>query len=206
MKRTKSSNRWLEDHENDAYVQRARREGYRSRACYKLLEIDEKYQILHEGMTVVDLGAAPGGWSQVAVGKTGVGGRVVSIDILDMEPLRGVEFIQGDFTTDSVLEQLLNCLSGAPVDLVISDMTPNLSGMKAIDKPRAIYLVELAIEFASMTLRSGGGLLVKCFEGEGINEVRQQFSSNFRQLSNLKPKASRPKSREIYLLGRDFRD
>ena len=206
MKRTKSSNRWLEDHENDAYVQRARREGYRSRACYKLLEIDEKYQILHEGMTVVDLGAAPGGWSQVAVGKTGVGGRVVSIDILEMEPLRGVEFIQGDFTTDAVLEQLLNCLSGAPVDLVISDMAPNLSGMKAIDQPRAIYLVELAIEFASMTLRSGGGLLVKCFEGEGINEVRQQFSSNFRQLSNLKPKASRPKSREIYLLGRDFRD
>ena len=206
MKRTKSSNRWLEDHENDAYVQRARREGYRSRACYKLLEIDEKYQILHEGMTVVDLGAAPGGWSQVAVGKTGVGGRVVSIDILDMEPLRGVEFIQGDFTTDSVLEQLLSCLSGATVDLVISDMAPNLSGMKAIDQPRAIYLVELAIEFASMTLRSGGGLLVKCFEGEGINEVRQQFSSNFRQLSSLKPKASRPKSREIYLLGRDFRD
>ena len=206
MKRTKSSNRWLEDHENDAYVQRARREGYRSRACYKLLEIDEKYQILHEGMTVVDLGAAPGGWSQVAVGKTGVGGRVVSIDILDMEPLRGVEFIQGDFTTDSVLEQLLSCLSGATVDLVISDMAPNLSGMKAIDQPRAIYLVELAIEFASMTLRSGGGLLVKCFEGEGINEVRQQFSSNFRQLSSLKPKASRPKSREIYLLGRDFKD
>ena len=155
-------------------------------------------------MTVVDLGAAPGGWMQVAVTKVGSSGRVIGLDILDMEHLPGVEFVKGDFTTGQTLAELMSCLDGAAVDLVISDMAPNLSGMEEIDQPRAIYLVGLATEFAKMTLKPGGGFLTKCFEGEGINQIRQEFISNFRQLSNIKPKASRSKSREIYLLGRGF--
>ena len=205
MKRSKSSVHWIEDHENDEYVQRARREGYRSRACYKLIEIDNRYQLLKPGMTVVDLGAAPGGWTQVAVRRVGTGGRVVGIDILDMEHLPGAELIKGDFTSDEALAELMQCLDGAAVDLVISDMAPNLSGMKEIDQPRAMYLVELAMEFAKMTLNPGGGLLAKCFEGEGINQARQEISCIFKQLSNVKPKASRPKSREVYMLARGFR-
>ena len=204
MKRSKSSVHWIEDHENDEYVQRARREGYRSRACYKLIEIDNRYQLLKPGMTVVDLGAAPGGWTQVAVRRVGIGGRVVGIDILDMEHLPGAELIKGDLTSEEALAELMQCLDGAAVDLVISDMAPNLSGMKEIDQPRAMYLVELAMEFAKMTLNPGGGLLAKCFEGDGINQVRQGIRRIFKQLSNVKPKASRPKSREIYLLGRGF--
>ena len=155
-------------------------------------------------MVVVDLGAAPGGWTQLAVTRVGTRGRVVGIDILDIEYLPGAELIKGDFTTDEALAELMQCLDGAAVDLVISDMAPNLSGMKEIDQPRAMYLVELATEFAKTTLKPGGGLLAKCFDGEGIDQVRQEINKNFNQLSNVKPKASRPKSREIYLLGRGF--
>lgn len=204
MKRSKSSARWIEQHEKDEYVLRARREGYRSRACYKLIEIDDRFRLLKPGMTVVDLGAAPGGWSQVAARKVGAEGCVIGIDILDVEPINGVQLIQGDFTTEEALQDLMGALEGRPVDLVISDMAPNLSGMKDIDQPRAMHLVELAVEFARSTLKNGGGFLAKCFEGEGINQVRQEIGSNFNQLSNMKPKASRGKSREIYLLGRGY--
>ena len=205
MKKSKSSARWLNDHENDEYVQRARREGFRSRAVYKLLEIQEKYQILKPGSVVVDLGAAPGGWMQVAKKAVGDSGFVVGLDLLAIEPLLDCTFIQGDFTEDAILEQLMDALDGRPVDLVISDMAPNLSGMKDIDQPRSMYLVELAVHFASEVLRPGGTFLAKCFEGEGIDDIRATIRNEFKQLNNVKPKASRGKSREIYLLGRSFK-
>ena len=205
MKKSKSSARWLNDHENDEYVQRARREGFRSRAVYKLLEIQEKYQILKPGSVVVDLGAAPGGWMQVAKKAVGDSGFVVGLDLLAIEPLPDCTFIQGDFTEDAILEQLMDALDGRPVDLVISDMAPNLSGMKDIDQPRSMYLVELAVHFASEVLRPGGTFLAKCFEGEGIDDIRATIRNEFKQLNNVKPKASRGKSREIYLLGRSFK-
>ena len=204
-KKKSSSRRWIDAHEKDEYVLRARREGYRSRACYKLLELDERYGLLRPGLAVVDLGAAPGGWSQVARQKVGASGFVVGLDLLDMEPLEGVEFIQGDFTEDGSLQLLMEKLDGRPVDLVISDMAPNLSGTRDIDQPRATYLVELAIDFAQSVLRPGGMFLAKCFEGEGIDDLRALIRRDFRQLNNLKPKASRNKSREIYLLGRGYK-
>ena len=205
MKRQKSRGRWLDNHVSDEYVQRARRDGYRSRACYKLMEIDDKHQILRSGITVVDLGAAPGSWSQLAAKRIGPAGSIIAIDILDMVPMPGVKLIKGDFAADSTLENLMRHLSGEEVDLVISDMAPNLSGMREIDQPRAMYLAELALESASRMLRPGGALLVKCFEGEGITQFRQVLSRAFKQLFNLKPKASRPKSREIYMLARGFK-
>ena len=205
MKRQKFRGRWLDNHVSDEYVQRARRDGYRSRACYKLMEIDDKHQILRSGITVVDLGAAPGSWSQLAAKRIGPAGSIIAIDILDMVPMPGVKLIKGDFTAGSTLEDLMRHLSGEQVDLVISDMAPNLSGMREIDQPRAMYLAELALESASRMLRPGGALLVKCFEGEGITQFRQVLSRAFKQLFNLKPKASRPKSREIYVLARGFK-
>ena len=205
MKRQKSRGRWLDNHVSDEYVQRARRDGYRSRACYKLMEIDDKHQILRSGITVVDLGAAPGSWSQLAAKRIGPAGSIIAIDILDMVPMPGVKLIKGDFTADSTLENLMRHLSGEQIDLVISDMAPNLSGMREIDQPRAMYLAELALESASRMLRPGGALLVKCFEGEGITQFRQVLSRAFKQLFNMKPKASRPKSREIYMLARGFK-
>ena len=205
MKRQKSKGRWLDNHESDEYVQRARREGYRSRACYKLMEIDDKHQILRSGITVVDLGAAPGSWSQLVAKRIGPAGSIIAIDILDMVPMPGVKLIKGDFAADSTLENLMRHLSGEQVDLVISDMAPNLSGMREIDQPRAMYLAELALESASRMLRPGGALLVKCFEGEGITQFRQVLSRAFKELFNMKPKASRPKSREIYMLARGFK-
>ena len=205
MKRSKSSSRWLADHEDDEYVKRARAEGYRSRASYKLLEIDEKYQILRSGLNVIDLGAAPGGWSQVASKKVGKKGKVIALDLLEMPPIQDVSFIQGDFTEDRILEELLEVIQGGVVDLVISDMAPNLSGVKDIDQPRSVHLVELALDFAVRVLNQNGVLVVKCFEGEGIEDIRQMFRASFKQVINFKPKASRGKSREIYLLGRGFK-
>ena len=205
MKRSKSSSRWIESHENDEYVQRARREGYRSRACYKLLEIDEKYALLRSGMTVVDLGAAPGGWTQVALKKVGPAGFVVGIDLLEMEPMSGAHLLKGDFTSEDSLTELMVLLGGREVDLVISDMAPNLSGKRDIDQPRAMYLLELAVDFAQTVLKRDGAFLSKCFEGAGINEVREIIRRDFKQLNNLKPKASRNKSREAYLLGRGYK-
>lgn len=204
-KKSKSSAQWLRDHENDEYVLRARREGYRSRASYKLLEIDEKFNLLRPGAVVVDLGAAPGGWTQIAVSKSGPKGLVVGLDLLDIEPLVGAVLIKGDFTEDRALAELLVVLQDRAVDLVISDMAPNLSGMRETDQPLAMYLTELALEFACSNLRPGGALLMKCFEGSGVDGVRQVIRNKFRQLHNLKPKASRRKSREIYVLGRKFK-
>lgn len=205
MKKSKSSAQWLNDHEKDEYVLRARREGYRSRASYKLLEIDDKYQLLKRGSTVVDLGAAPGGWLQIAVNRTGATGFVLGVDLLDIEPLAGANFLKGDFTEDAILDEMMRALGQRPVDLVISDMAPNLSGMKDIDQPRAVYLVELAVEFAGSVLVPGGSLLMKCFEGAGIDPLRASLRQVYQQVNNFKPRASRGKSREIYLLARGFK-
>ena len=204
-KKSKSSAQWLNDHEKDEYVLRARREGYRSRASYKLFEIDEKFGLLRPGTVVVDLGAAPGGWTQIAVNKCGPKGFVVGLDLLDIEPIEGAMLIKGDFTDEKVLAELMAVLQDRPVDLVISDMAPNLSGMREIDQPLAIHLTELALELACSTLRPGGALVMKCFEGSGIDEIREIIRNNFKQLNNFKPKASRGKSREIYVLGRKFK-
>ena len=204
-KKTDSSKRWLSRHAKDTYVRLAKNSGFRSRASYKLIQVQQKFDLLHAGQTAVDLGAAPGGFSQVAQDVVGETGRVIALDQLDMDPLDGVEFIKGDFTEDATLQQLLQLLDGRPVDLVISDMAPNLSGMKGIDQPRSIYLVDLVLDVSTRILEAGGSLLVKCFEGSGIDGVRHLFRESFRQVNNVKPDASRSRSREIYLLGRGYR-
>jgi 23S rRNA (uridine2552-2'-O)-methyltransferase len=206
MVRKKSSSKaWLKEHFDDPYVQRAQREGYRSRACYKLLEVQEKDTLIKPAMTVVDLGAAPGGWSQVAVGLVGQRGRVIASDILAMDSLAGVEFVQGDFTEDAVFEQILAAIDGQPVDLVISDMAPNMSGMSAVDQPRSMYLVELALDMACKVLKPGGTFLSKVFHGEGFDELMRASRVEFGKVITRKPAASRPRSREVYLLARDYR-
>jgi len=190
----------MQRHLNDEYVQRARREGYRSRAAFKLLEILEKDPVLRPGQVVVDLGAAPGGWSQVAAARVGPGGRVVALDLLEMAPLPGVEFLQGDFREASVLNRLTELLEGRPVDVVLSDMAPNISGIDAVDQPRAMYLCELALDFADQTLRPGGALVTKVFQGEGFDAYVRDLKARFGRLVARKPKASRPRSREVYLV------
>ncbi|MES9961289.1 MAG: 23S rRNA (uridine(2552)-2'-O)-methyltransferase RlmE [Sedimenticola sp.] len=204
MKRSKSSRRWLDRHVNDEFVKRAQKDGYRSRAVYKLLEIQEKDRILKPGQVVVDLGAAPGGWSQVAEKIVGDKGRVVALDILPMDSIAGVDFIQGDFREEEPLQQLRDLLDGQAVDLVISDMAPNVSGMNAVDQPRAMYLCELALEFAREVLKPGGGLVVKVFQGEGFDEYIREMRSSFRKVVTRKPKASRPRSREVYLVAGNY--
>lgn len=201
MSRSKSSGNWLREHESDEYVRLSRKDGYRSRASYKLLEIQEKHHLLKPGMRVVDLGAAPGGWSQVASRIIEPGGRLFALDILPMDPIPQVEVIEGDFTSDAILQQLLDKLSNQKLDLVLSDMAPNLSGMKEIDQPRMVYLMELALDFAVLMLKTGGVLLVKGFQGEGIDGFREIMKAKFAQVKTCKPKASRDRSREIYLLG-----
>jgi len=205
MARTNSSARWLREHFTDEYVKRARQEGYRSRAVYKLLEINEKDRLLRPGLTVVDLGAAPGGWSQLAVKLLGGQGLIIALDILPMEPLAGVEFIQGDFRETAVLEQLLAVLDQRPVDLVLADMAPNTSGIKGVDQPRGIYLNELALDFARRCLRPGGDLLLKAFQGEGYDAFLQEARRSFTRIAPRKPKASRARSAEQYLLARNYR-
>ena len=205
MARSKSSNQWLREHFTDEYVRRAQQEGYRSRAAYKLLEIHQKDRLLRAGMTVVDLGAAPGGWSQLAARHVGGQGAVIALDILPMEPLPGVEFIQGDFRETMVLNQLLEILANRPVDLVISDMAPNTSGIKAVDQPRGMYLAELALAFAQERLRPGGDFLVKVFQGEGFDPFLQNLRRMFAGVAPRKPKASRARSAEQYLLARNYR-
>ncbi|MFT7383114.1 MAG: 23S rRNA (uridine2552-2'-O)-methyltransferase, partial [Urechidicola sp.] len=177
MKKSKSSHQWLRDHEEDEYVKRARAAGYRSRASYKLLEINERFDLLKPGAVVVDLGAAPGGWCQVVAEKIGASGTIIGLDLLEMEPVLGVTFIQGDFTEAGPFDSLLSILDGRAVDLVISDMAPNLSGVKNIDQPRSAHLVELSIDFADQVLKTGGALVCKCFEGHGIQEIRQLYQS-----------------------------
>jgi len=189
----------------DKYVKRARQEGARSRAIYKLEEIDRRDRLLQPGMTVVDLGAAPGGWSQYVKSRVGDSGRVLALDILPMEPIVGVEFIEGDFTELPVLDLLLQRLQGKPVDLVISDMAPNMSGVASVDQARSMNLAELALEFSDKSLKPGGSLLIKTFQGAGFNEFYAQLRHRFEKLATRKPSASRAESKEIYLLGRGFR-
>jgi 23S rRNA (uridine2552-2'-O)-methyltransferase len=202
MARSKSSHRWLKEHFDDEFVKRAKREGYRSRAVYKLDEIQQKDRILKPGMAVVDLGAAPGGWSQYALSLVGPKGSVVAMDILPMEPLPGVVFVQGDFREQTVLDELLNLLNGKEIDLVMSDIAPNITGMDAVDQPRAMYLAELAVEFSDRVLRPGGDLLVKLFQGEGFDALLKDLRSRYNKVTIRKPKASRPRSREVYALAR----
>jgi len=200
MAKSKSSRRWLDRHFRDEYVKRAQGEGYRSRAAYKLLEIQARDRLLRPGMRVVDLGAAPGGWSQVAQRLVGAKGKVVALDALPMEPITGVEFIQGDFREDAPVQRLRELLQGEPVDLVISDMAPNVSGMAAVDQPRAIYLCELALQLARELLKPGGGLLVKAFHGEGFDDLVRELRATFDKVVTRKPQASRARSREVYLV------
>lgn len=204
-KRSKSSRRWLDEHFSDEHVRRARREGWRSRAVFKLEEIDRRDRLFRPGMTVLDLGSAPGGWSQYAVRHVGRKGRVLALDILPMDPLEGVTFLQGDFTEPEPYAALLEALEGNPVDLVMSDMAPNMSGETAVDIPRAMYLVELALDLARKVLRPGGDFLAKVFQGEGFPELQQALRTDFGRVQVRKPRASRSRSRETYLLARDRR-
>jgi 23S rRNA (uridine2552-2'-O)-methyltransferase len=200
-----SSKAWLKEHFDDSYVQRAQRDGYRSRACYKLLEIHEKDRLFKPGMTVVDLGAAPGGWSQVAVKLVGESGRVIASDILPMGFLAGVDFIQGDFAEEEVLDRILQSINGVPVDLVISDMAPNMSGMAAVDQPRSMHLVELAAEMAKQVLKPKGTFLTKVFQGEGFETLVADTRQCFDAVLTRKPNASRARSREVFLLAKGYK-
>jgi 23S rRNA (uridine2552-2'-O)-methyltransferase len=201
MARSKSSGRWLREHFDDPYVKQAQAEGWRSRAVFKLLELQEKYRLMRPGQCIVDLGAAPGGWSQLARQCVGPQGRVIALDILPMEPLEGITFILGDFTEDEPLVELEAELGKRQVDLVLSDMAPNMSGMDAVDQPRSMYLAELALDFALKRLRPGGDFVTKAFQGEGFDAFLAQCRESFDQVRVRKPKASRPRSREVYLLG-----
>jgi len=203
--RSTSSNRWMKEHFDDPYVKLAQKEGYRSRAVYKLLEIDDKDHLLKPGMTVVDLGAAPGSWSEIAIRKLGHNSRLIALDILPMDSIAGVEFIQGDFTEQAVYEKLLETLGEQRVDLVMSDMAPNISGVKSVDQPRSMHLVELALDLAQKVLRKDGDFLVKIFTGTGLDEFKKLMRERFNKVIVRKPKASRPRSPEIYLLGRGFK-
>ena len=199
--KNKSSKQWMREHVNDPFVQLAQKEGYRSRAAYKLLEIDAKDHLLKPGTVVVDLGATPGGWSQVAATKVGRSGKVIALDLLPLDPLAGVDFLLGDFREDAVLQQLENLLQGKPVGLVISDMAPNISGVASADQARAVHLAELAMEFALQHLKQDGGFLVKVFQGAGFEDFLKLMRSRFVKVVSRKPKASRDRSSELYLLG-----
>ena len=205
MARSKTSQNWLREHFNDPYVKMAQKDGYRSRASYKLLEIQEKDRILRPGNTVIDLGAAPGGWSQVTSRGLGDKGRLIAADILERDSIPDVTFIQGDFTEESVLAQILEAVGNHPVDLVISDMAPNMSGVKLADQARAMYLCELALDLAGQVLRPGGDFLIKIFQGEGFDVYHKQVRTMFDKVQMRKPLSSRDRSREQYLLARGFR-
>ncbi len=205
MAKTKSSRRWLDRHFNDPFVKRAQQEGYRSRAAFKLLEVQDKDRLIQKGMTVVDLGAAPGGWSQVVHRLVGDAGRVLALDILPMEPVAGVTFLLGDFREEPVLAELHAALGGATVDLVLSDMAPNVSGVAAVDQARAAHLCELALDLACKVLKPKGALVVKAFQGEGFDAYLRQVRAAFAQVATRKPEASRSESREVYLVAKGFR-
>jgi 23S rRNA (uridine2552-2'-O)-methyltransferase len=200
MARSKSSKRWLKEHFSDPFVKQAQKEGYRSRAVFKLIELDEKYRILSPGASVIDLGAAPGAWSEYAAQRVGPKGRVVALDILPMDSLPNVTFIQGDFTEAEPLEALMNALDGEQVDCLLSDMAPNLSGIESADQARSIYLVELAIDLADEVLKPSGTLLFKIFQGKGFDEIVQNLRKRYNQVRIRKPKASRPRSPEVYIV------
>ena len=204
-RRSRSSARWLKEHFADPYVQKAQSEGWRSRAVFKLEEIDRRAKLHKPGAVCLDLGAAPGAWSQYAARRVGAGGRVVATDILPMAELQGVEFVQGDFREAEVFDRLAALLPGRPVDVLLSDMAPNLSGVDAIDQPRSMYLAELALEMATRILKPGGHALIKVFQGSGFVELLQAARGRFGRVKLLKPQASRTRSPEIYLLAMQFR-
>jgi 23S rRNA (uridine2552-2'-O)-methyltransferase len=203
-RRTGSSQRWRQRQERDIYVEQAARAGLRSRAAFKLEQIQAKERLLKPGVVCVDLGSAPGSWSQLAARLVAPGGRVIAVDLLPMEPLPGVEFVLGDFTTAETLARLRELLGTTSVDLVMSDMAPNISGNRAIDQPRSMALLDEALVFAKEVLRHGGDFLAKAFQGEGIAVFTRELRSDFRTVKTIKPRASRPESREIYLLARSF--
>lgn len=205
MKRNKTSRAWIHEHLNDPYVLRAQADGYRARAAYKLIEIDERDHLLRPGAIVVDLGAAPGSWSQVAVKRCGVTGKVLALDILPVEPIAGADIMQGDFTEYEVLAELERRLDGARVDAVLSDMAPNLSGVANVDQARSIHLCELALDFAALHLKPAGQFVVKVFQGEGFMEFRKSMETVFSTVQVRKPKASRDRSAEVYLLAKGLR-
>lgn len=198
MPRSKSSQKWLREHHDDVYVLRARREGYRSRAVYKLIEIQQKDQFLKPGQIVLDLGAAPGGWSEYAVQIVGNKGRLIAVDLLPVDPIVGMEFIKGDFGERETLDQILDLIDGQLVDLVLSDMAPNISGIGTVDQPKSVYLAELAFELARDCLHGEGCFVVKLFQGEGFEALTSAFRLAFKSVRYRKPKASRARSREIY--------
>jgi 23S rRNA (uridine2552-2'-O)-methyltransferase len=204
-KKGSTSKGWLKEHFDDVYVKRAQQEGYRSRACYKLLELNEKDRLIKPGMTVIDLGSAPGGWSQVAAQLVGDKGRVIASDILPMDGLAGVDFIQGDFTEQSVFDAIMDLTAGEKVDLVISDMAPNMSGVAAVDQPQSMYLVELALDMARTVLKPKGAFLAKVFQGEGFDQYLRDMRTSFNTVQSRKPAASRARSREVYQLGKGFK-
>jgi 23S rRNA (uridine2552-2'-O)-methyltransferase len=204
-KHSGSSTRWLQRQKKDPFVKQAQQSDYRSRAVYKLEEIDKKDHLFRKGQTVIDLGAAPGSWSQYVARQTGLQGKVIAIDILPVEEIDNVLFIKGDFTEQVIYEQCLQSLNGNKADLVISDMAPNISGIKSSDQARSMALAEMALELACQVLKPGGDLLIKLFEGEGVAEFRQQLKEHFQQVLTRKPKASRDNSREFYILARTFR-
>ncbi len=203
-KRSKSSARWLQEHANDEYVKRAQKEGWRSRAVYKLEEINAADRLLRSGMRCVDLGAAPGGWSQFAARAIGGTSRIVATDILPMDAIAGVEFVLGDFRDEAVLAQVLERVGSEKVDLVLSDMAPNMAGIDAVDQPRSMYLAELALEFAERVLAPGGDALIKLFQGAGFDQMIRDVRGRYGKVATRKPKASRSRSSEIYLLARQF--
>ncbi len=203
-KRSKSSARWLAEHANDEFVKRAQREGWRSRAVFKLEEIQQRERLLRPGIRCVDLGAAPGGWSQYARRVMGTQGRIVATDLLPMDAIPGVEFVQGDFRDEAVLAQVLALVGADKLDLVLSDMAPNMAGIDAVDQPRSMHLAELAMEFAERVLAPGGDLLVKLFQGEGFDQFIRGARGKFGRVLTKKPKASRLRSPETYLLARQF--
>jgi 23S rRNA (uridine2552-2'-O)-methyltransferase len=201
MKRSRTSRAWMQEHVNDEFVKRASKEGYRARAAYKLMEIDDRDHLIKPGMTVVDLGATPGSWSQVAMERIKGSGRVFALDLLEMQPLNGVTFLQGDFTDEIVLARLEEMLCGKPVDLVISDMAPNMSGISIVDQAKAAHLAELALDFSLRWLKPDGSFLVKVFIGEGFDSIVRAMRAGFQTVATRKPKASRDRSNEVYLLG-----
>jgi len=205
VQRSKSSANWLREHFNDPFVKQAQKDGYRSRASYKLLEIQEKDRLIRPGMSVIDLGAAPGGWSQVTSRLIGGQGRLIASDILEMDSIPDVTFIQGDFTQDEVLQQILDAVGDSHVDLVISDMAPNMSGTPEVDMPRAMFLCELALDLATRVLKPGGDFLIKIFQGEGFDMYLKDVRTKFGKVQMRKPSSSRDRSREQYLLGKGFK-
>ncbi|WP_150047408.1 MULTISPECIES: 23S rRNA (uridine(2552)-2'-O)-methyltransferase RlmE [Methylomonas] len=205
MARSKSSQQWMQEHFHDEYVKKAQAMGYRSRAVFKLSEIQEKDKIIRPGINVVDLGAAPGGWSEYVRKLLGKNDKIVALDLLEIEPIAGVDFIRGDFRDDDVLQKLYEILADQPVHLLLSDMAPNMSGNKETDQPRSIYLGELALDAAQQLLAPGGTLLIKMFQGEGFDAYMQEVKRNFKSTVIRKPKASRPRSNEVYILAKGFK-